>query len=118
MNDSEYDAGFKAGVESERERAKAPTVVLEDGTKEWRAPRGKLHREGAPARIHPNGSQEWWRYGRRHRWGGPAVVYPDLSVWFVHGKIHRRRGPAVVWAGGGQQWYIRGVRQPDREVSP
>jgi hypothetical protein len=50
--------------------------VLRDGTQEWwRA--GKRHRDDGPAVVHPDGMQEWWRGGRRHRDDGPAVVFAD-----------------------------------------
>ena len=35
-----------------------------------------LHREDAPAMTYPDGSEEWWLFGKRHREEGPAVWYP------------------------------------------
>lgn len=39
--------------------AKAP-----DGAYEWRQS-GQLHRVGFPARVHPDGTAEWWMFGQR-----------------------------------------------------
>ncbi len=73
---------------------------------------GKCHREGAPAVIFPNGSEEWWVDGKRHREDGPALICVDLpgegingyKSWYFEGKRHREDGPAVIY-GAGEFWY-------------
>jgi len=90
---------------------------------------GRIHREGGPAVVWDNGSEEWWLNGVRHRVGGPALLvaqeipviseFPhilesNVSFWaadsrlfFVCGKIHRLDGPAVM-VGEENHYYIGG----------
>lgn len=49
--------------------------------KEYRNPRGQLHRAGGPA-IETNDRKEWWVEGRRHRDDGPAVDTIHGTKWF------------------------------------
>jgi hypothetical protein len=67
-----------------------------DGVLEWRDGEGRLHRDGAPARVYVNGTEEWYRHGKRHRDPdeGPAASYPDgRRIWFVDGvKVRSERG--------------------------
>ncbi len=55
----------------------------------------KTHREDGPARIYPDGSEEWCINGKCHREDGPAVIYPNREQrWFINGnditnKIHK-----------------------------
>ena len=47
---------------------------------------GLPHREDGPARIYPDGSQEWYRNGQLHRDDGPAVICTDGTLyWYRHG---------------------------------
>lgn len=42
-----------------------------------------------------------------HRDGGPAIIYSDgTEEWFQHGKIHRDDGPAVIYASGDTEWWL------------
>ena len=48
------------------------------------------HREGGPAVIRVDGTQEWWLNGERHREDGPAAIYADGSQkWYINGKRRR-----------------------------
>ncbi len=89
-------------------RDDGPARIWPNGGQEW-FQHGKLHRDDGPARIWPDGKQEWYRYGERHRDNGPAEIWPDGSlVWYVDGKLHRDDGPAVIEADGSQIWYQHG----------
>ena len=53
------------------------------GRVEWRQ-YGLWHRDhDGPAIIHEDGKQEWYQFGRLHREGGPAIIWPDgrAEVW-------------------------------------
>lgn len=53
--------------------------------KTWRRA-GLLHREGAPAKVWPDGHQQWFRYGRVHRADGPAIITKDGEYgWWFNG---------------------------------
>ena len=48
---------------------------------------GKLHRDGEPAIIWADGSQEWYIDDKLHRDDGPAVIYPNgLQEWWINGN--------------------------------
>ena len=52
----------------------------------------RLHREDdQPARIYPDGTQEWWRNGCVHREGDqPARIWSDgMQQWWTHGAMTR-----------------------------
>lgn len=84
-------------------------MKINDGRLEWTDENGQLHREDGPARIWPEGTQEWWFEGLPHREGGPAVTYPNGGYkWFRHGCLHRKDGPAVVRESGYQAFYKDG----------
>ena len=73
--------------------------------------KGKIHREGAPDAIYPDGTKAWYKDRKLHREDGPAVIYPDGSKqWFKNGRLHREDGPAVIWKGGDEVYYINGLR--------
>ncbi|RTK95519.1 MAG: hypothetical protein EKK64_06770 [Neisseriaceae bacterium] len=66
-----------------------PSVVFDNGTKEWYFD-GKLHREkDKPAIEYSNGDKEYWFHGARHRWNGPAVICGDKQYWFHYGEFIR-----------------------------
>ena len=48
-----------------------------DGAREWRNADGKLHREDGPAVVKPDGTQEWWRNGKRTASMGRMVEIVD-----------------------------------------
>ena len=74
--------------------------------KSWRR-----HRDGAPAVIWPDGSEEWWQHGELHRDDGPAIVRADgTQEWYQHGEPHRDGGPAKIKANGRQEWWRHGMR--------
>ena len=57
----------------------------------------------------PDGSQRWFKGGKRHREDGPAVIWPDgTQHWYKGGKRHREDGPAVIWPDGTQHWWLNG----------
>jgi hypothetical protein len=84
-------------------------IIDSDGIECWYK-EGKLHREGGPARIWPDGHMEWYRCGDRHRLDGPAVTDPNGSkLWFKNGVRHREDGPAVIYSNGIKQWFLNGI---------
>ena len=89
-----------------------PTSVDEWGNMTWKDPEGRLHRSGdKPARIWPDGTQEWWWHGRPHREGDqPATIYPGGgSEWHWHGPLHRDGDqPAVIYDDGTRKWFQHG----------
>ncbi len=55
----------------------------------------------------PDGTQKWYKDGKRHREDGPAIIYANgRQYWYKDGKRHREDGPAVIWPDGTQYWYI------------
>ena len=73
------------------------------GTQAYRV-NGKLHRENTangsrlPAIIGIDGSQLWYRNGKRHREDGPAIIWADgTKAWYQNNMLHREDGPAVIW---------------------
>jgi flagellar basal body rod protein FlgG len=48
---------------------------------------------------------------RLHRDGGPAIIRPDgEEVWARHGRFHRDDGPAMITFDGREMWYVDGLR--------
>lgn len=83
-----------------------PAITLPDGTQAW-FKNGRRHREVGPAIISPQ-AKEWWFNGRRHRLDGPAIEYSGGdTVWYNDGKIDRRDGPAVQYAQGSYYFFIK-----------
>lgn len=80
---------------------------------------GLLHRDGdLPAVINTDGSQHWFRNGRRHRDNDqPAAIYTSESFyngsqyWYINGELHRDNNqPAVIYGDGSKEWYVDGKR--------
>ncbi|MEI8270524.1 MAG: hypothetical protein WCG45_04080, partial [bacterium] len=63
-----------------------PAVLYPNGTKEWYY-FGKLHRLNLPAVEYANGDKEWWDRGVRHRIGGPAVIIGNKQYWYKDGEF-------------------------------
>lgn len=130
----------KRGQQLEEDR---PTMVLEDGTREWRNEAGLFHREKGPAVEFSDGRLLYFQNGAFHREDGPAVINTDGSrLYFLNdkqvpereimparvqengtkewrneaGELHREHGPAVDRVDGTQEWYQNGVRS--REDGP
>jgi len=83
------------------------------------------HREGGPAVIYEDGSEEWFFEGKFHREDGPACTYqrhwketnsPKTEEWFFHGQRHREDGPAIIVKNTFKQWWKKG--KPHRESGP
>ena len=70
----------------------------------------KLHRDGGPAIIQPDGTEEWYQHGRLHREDGPAFTDPNGNeFWYWKGRLHRDNDlPAVERANGDSEWYRYG----------
>ena len=68
----------------------------------------RIHRDNdLPAIIYSNGTQEWYRNGRRHRNNDrPAVIYSNgTQEWFQNGQLHRDNDqPTLICANGHQEW--------------
>lgn len=49
---------------------------------------GPYHREGGPARIWVDGSEEWYIRGKCHRRDGPAITNTDTGIinWRINGN--------------------------------
>ena len=57
--------------------------------------------------IRPDGTQEWYRNGKRHRIDGPAIIRPDgHREWYQNHKYHREDGPAVIWPDGSDKYWL------------
>lgn len=97
---------------------------------EHRDPDGRLHRDGAPARIldAPNDytrEQQWFRHGVLHHDGGPATLrgtdnasHADTALWYRNNEQHREGGPAAVWRDGTgepirEEWWRGNKRHRD-----
>lgn len=82
---------------------------------EW----GRYHRADGPARIHPNGHQEYWVKNKLHRIDGPALVSPNEHQYWRHDKSHRVSGPAVFNLNRDYEdiWSIRGVDLVEPDIS-
>ena len=86
---------------------------------EWYDEYGSIHRTGGPAKIWPNGCEDWLQHGELHRDGGPAVIrnHHYFEYW-KYGKLHREDGPAIDHAGVGffaDRYYIEGKRMKKPE---
>ena len=78
---------------------------------EWSDSLGRLHREGGPAVVWLNGTEEWWYHGKLHREDGPAFIRPNVTrEWYKDGKVHRIDGPAIIMDDGRSFWHINGYR--------
>ena len=81
-----------------------------EGTKFWRLPNGKLHREDGPAVEYANGAKLWYVNDKRHRIGGPAAEWANGDKWwYVNGKLHRVDGPAIELANGDKEWWVNDI---------
>jgi hypothetical protein len=71
-----------------------------------------LHRDNGPARLWPDGNEEWWLNGQQHREDGPAVVWTDgYKAWFLNGQRHRENGPALIFSNGYKEWWLNGQKR-------
>ena len=53
-----------------------------------------------------DGTQVWYKNGKRHREDGPARIDPDgTQFWYLNDKLHRENGPAVIYLDGRQEFY-------------
>jgi hypothetical protein len=59
-----------------RRRVVGEMTVTRDGEKVWLNKVGEIHRNNGPAIERPDGTKEWWHFGRRRREDGPAVEHP------------------------------------------
>jgi hypothetical protein len=83
---------------------------------EWRQDRQDrlLHRDDGPAVFWSDGTQEWYRHGKRHRDSDqPALILTHQSKdkrkeWWVNGQLHRTEGPAIIWENGREKWFCQG----------
>jgi hypothetical protein len=58
--------------------------------------------------IDIHGNQFYYNGGNQyHRENGPAVIYADgTQYWYKNGRRHRIDGPAVIHASGYTCWYL------------
>ena len=91
--------------------------VHKDDRQEWRSSDGRLHRTDGPARIWPNGDQEWFQNGRLHRTDGPAIIHANgHQEWRQYGRRHRTDGPAIIYSDGAEEWWVNGQQLTEQEV--
>ena len=64
-----------------------PSVVWDNGTKEWWMKSFRHREDDLPAVLYSNGDVEYWRLGRRHRLDGPAVIIGDKQYFFKFGEF-------------------------------
>jgi len=92
-------------------------VFYSEHDQAWRNSEGQPHREGGPAVIEADGTQEWYHKGKYHRLGGPAIIYFDgTKVWYHKGELHREGGPSVIFSDGRQYWCLNGSPATREEV--
>ena len=97
-----------AGYSSLGSMATEPQLTA-GGVVELRDSEGRLHADGEPARVFPNGREEWYRHGRLHREDGPAILHANGSTkWYLDGVRHREGGPACEYVSGLKKWYRHG----------
>jgi hypothetical protein len=85
------------------------------GNKQWLNSENELHREDGPARIYPDGTEEWRLNDELHREDGPAVEFPSgTKYWLINGKLHREDGPAMVWKNG-FKYYLNNVEYTEED---
>jgi len=71
--------------------------------------RGKIHRDGAPAVIRPDGSELWFIMDELHRLDGPAITEADgTEVWYYRNKLHRVGAPAIIYSDGREEYWENG----------
>lgn len=86
------------------------------GDQEWRNPEGQLHSVGdRPALIGYDGTEYWFKNGKKHREGGKPANYGEggkrLQYW-ENDVLHRDGGlPAIIHNDGRKEHWVRGVRQ-------
>ena len=64
------------------------------GTKRWKLPSGKFHRED-----------------------DPAIEAMHYESWWLNGKLHREDGPAIEWFGCFKEWYLNGKNYTHQEYT-
>jgi len=79
---------------------------------------GRLHRLDGPAKIYPDGGEEYWVNGRLHRIDGPALNYSSgYKGYFINDSPHRLDGPAIIWPSGYKEYWINGKRLTKKEFN-
>jgi hypothetical protein len=80
------------------------------GRIEYHDTTGQYHRLGGPARIWPDGYQDYWIDDKRHRTDGPAVIHPNgAQQYWVDGKLHRIDGPAEIYPDGTVEYWVNDI---------
>ena len=101
-----------------KHREDGPAVLTYDGVEFWFL-NGKLHRKGNPAIIAPyNGNREWWLRYKRHR--KKLSSYENNYAhkeWWINGKLHREDGPAIEYYNENfdMHWYLDGEEYTEQE---
>ena len=79
---TERDLIFKQYKLIKEAEEQSTMKVDAEGTKFWRLPNGKLHREDGPAAEYADGTKWWYVNGERHRVDGPAVENANGNKWW------------------------------------
>jgi hypothetical protein len=91
-------------------------IVEEDDEKiVWKDWNWDVHREGdRPAIIWSDGTEIYYKRGKKHRENGPAAIFLDgHEEWYFEGKFHRIGGPALTTSDGRTYFYINGEEYPE-----
>lgn len=80
--------------------------------------KGKFHRSrNKPAIILIDGSNYYYKYGKRHCTKYPAIKRINgAALWYKNNKRHRDDGPAVTYSSGTEEYWYNG--QLHREDGP
>jgi hypothetical protein len=64
---------------------KVTKIVTGWGDQYWKNKNKKYHRVGdLPAVILPDGTQKWYKDGKRHRIHGAAMIWKDETEWRIN----------------------------------
>ena len=66
---------------------KSKLIIHNNGTKIWKLPNDKWHREDGLA----------------------FELIDGYKAWYIDGKLHREDGPAIEYSGGDKSWYLNGI---------
>jgi hypothetical protein len=72
---------------------KSKLIIHNNGTKIWKLPNDKWHREDGPA----------------------FELIDGYKAWYIDGEKHREDGPAIEYSDGGEMWYLNDINYTEQE---
>ena len=72
---------------------KSKLIIHNNGTKIWKLPNDKWHREDGPA----------------------FELIDGYKAWYIDGKLHREDGPAIEYGDGDKEWYLNGTNYAEKK---